>query len=192
MGAGDVAYYAVYDRVLPKLVPAEGSTTVIERDGVRESYNDGDTVTAEPYATPDSYDYWFVYGVDDFFFTGDDLKANYLAVLGDGTIEVTETEFGCGTGTHIEVIDNVTGEVVEEFYFVIFGDLNGDTLADYADATIMDDEAAGFTFFQEQPYFFRAADLNGDQFMIDFADAAIMDDVAAGFIFIDQTIGYYM
>ncbi len=192
MGAGDVAYYAVYDRVQVKLVPAEGSTTVIERDGVRESYNEGDTVTAERYATPASYDYWFVYGVDDFFFTGDDLKANYLAVLGDGTIEVTETEFGCGTGTHIEVIDNVTGEVVEEFYFVIFGDLNGDTLADYADATIMDDEAAGFTFFQEQPYFFRAADLNGDQFMIDFADAAIMDDVAAGFIFIDQTIGYYM
>ena len=63
-GTADLVLYAQYERITVKLVPIEGSTTVVDRNGVRESYNDGTDrdegaytpVNGVPYET-ESFDY---------------------------------------------------------------------------------------------------------------------------------------
>jgi len=190
MGEEDVNFYAVYARVLPKLMPVEGSTAMIERDGVIESYNDGYTVTDDLYEA-DSYDEWFVYGFEERRMRESTFE-DYIEVRGDGELVITETEEGYGTGTHIALVDNVTGEVVEEFWVVIFGDLNGNGTYNNVDIDVMADEVNGITSWQRRgpKYLFRAADLSGDGRRINNSDMDVMVDYANGIITIDQTIGY--
>ncbi len=211
--AGDLVLYAQYQRIAVKLVPVEGSTTVVDRNGVRESYNSGTDrdgnaytpVNPTPYAEPDSYDYYFIYGLE-FILKDTVLLNDYITVLGDGRIEVIHTSTlykpYVGTGTVINVYDrNDTVEttddiLVETFYIVMFGDINGDSVANSADASIIYDEALGLTGWawdadgndEYRAYKVMAADVNYDKVVVSL-DAQLVEEYALGIGEIDQIKG---
>ncbi len=197
MPAGDYNLYAVYERIPVKLVPVEGSTTMVERDGVIESYNDGYTVTPAPYDTPDSFEEWYIYGLR-VRLTEKTLLNKYVTVLGDGHIEVERvktadgTTYGSvGTGAVVKVIDNVTGEQVEQFYIIIFGDINGDADANAGDAAGVYDETNNVTSWsvessdQYRTYKVKAGNVVKDR-DINTMDGLIIKDYAVGVCDIDQ------
>ncbi len=101
----------------------EGSTTIIDRER------------------------GFIYGLDcagvnafsEYEFVTDLLAQNFVEIEGDGSLRYTYVGDNTvlGTGAMVEFINNKTGEVVETFYIVIFGDIDGDgtvTLTDAVDA----------------------------------------------------------
>ncbi len=109
---------------VPLLLKAkEGSTTIIDRER------------------------GFIYGLDcagvnawsEYEYVEDLLAQNFVEIEGDGSLRYTYVGENTvlGTGAMVEFINNKTGEVVETFYIVIFGDNNGDgtvTLLDTVDA----------------------------------------------------------
>ena len=125
--AGDMTIYPAFDRVVVTLALVAGSTAVV------------DTERATAPVTG------YIYGLRQKLKV-DALTSEYLAVEGDGRLEVTPTKYGrCGTGTKVEVIDNVENEVVEVYYLIIFGDVNGDSAIDAADISAISAEEAGIT-----------------------------------------------
>ena len=210
-GTTDLVLYAKYNRIPVKLVPVEGSTTIVDRDGVRESYNSGTDrngnaytpVNGDPYETPDSFDEYYIYGLR-FKLKDTVLLSNYITVLGDGRIEVLHVsplyKPYTGTGTQINVYDRCGTEstdddvLVETFYIVIFGDINGDSAANSADSSIIYDEALGITSWSSKRsstykgYKVMAADVNNDTKVIS-VDASLVEDYALGLGKIDQVTG---
>lgn len=125
--AGDMTIYPAFDRVVVTLKLIEGSTAVVE------------TARAETPVTG------YIYGLREKL-KDTDLTSEYLSVEGDGRLNVVTTKYNrCGTGTKVEVIDNVTDKVVEIYYVIIFGDVNGDSAIDAADISAIDAEVAGLT-----------------------------------------------
>ena len=201
-GTSDLVLYAKYNRIPVKLVPVEGSTTVVDRNGVRESYNSGTDrdgnaytpVNGDPYETPDSFEEYYIYGLK-FKLKDSVLLKNYITVLGDGRIEVIHAsplyKPYTGTGTVINVYDRLGTEettddiLVETFYIVIFGDINGDSAANSADSSVIYDEALGVTSWsskrssQYTAYKAMAADVNYDT-KVKSVDASLVEDYALG------------
>ncbi len=189
MGEEPASFYAVYESVAVKLVPMAGSTTMIERNGVIESYNDGYTVTSDPYdvAEDETFDEYFIYGLakaqrDTVLLT------KYAEVQGDGYATVTPVTRGrLGTGTLVKVYKNNPdgGEVdilVEQFYVVIFGDLDGNSLINAADKGTLVAEIGNRTWSATRtrvPYMFKAANLDGNR-LINAADKGILVRVIDG------------
>lgn len=185
MPARDLVLYAVYERVQVKLIPeqsVENCTTVIDRAGLDVSdYN------AE---TSRWYVYGLVIGVNE-----TRLHDQFIDVQGDGYAKVTvyNSNFGdkTGTGTVIDVYDNVTGKIVESFRVVIFGDLNGDARVDSTDDSIVSDEIAGTTGWSRQDefhFFKKAADLNADN-RVNVTDGSRINSHVLGSARIVQTDG---
>ncbi|MGN0547733.1 MAG: InlB B-repeat-containing protein, partial [Acutalibacteraceae bacterium] len=126
--ANNVEITPIFERVPVELKPADGSKAIITVDDDASDPKTG-----------------FVYGLDTRL-TQSKLLSDYLAVEGDGRIEVTLTKFKvCGTGTRIDVIDNVTDKVVAKYYIVIFGDINGDGDVGSLDTKMLNSEVAGKT-----------------------------------------------
>ena len=188
----DLTFEASFDRVKVMLIPKNDTcTTVIDRaGGTVDDYVEGESV-------------WYVYGLKEKL-KESVLLSDYIAVQGDGRIEIAyrQKDDGStyapytGTGTVINVYDNVTGELVESFYIVIFGDVNGDSYIHAADAAVVNDEALmanGFDnlwsvegFAGYKPYMLKAANLDGDQ-IITSTDTALIKNSALGISKIDQT-----
>ena len=191
---GGATYYAVYERVAVLLIPneAKDSTAVIDRaDG-----GDGSGIGTFAPAKFNDQSEWYVYGLQ----TNMTKRrfSNYLAVQGDGKMEIEQTDYGYGTGTVITVIDNVTGEVVEQFHVVIFGDINGDSFADSADKDLCDAEASTLTSWSKGRrtkvfYKVKAADINSStgesDGSIDSADTSVIDGASSFVLVIDQVTG---
>lgn len=162
-----------------KLVPLdENSTAMIERDKVVETYNEevvfnshSGLSTIAP-ITEEYGDYtkdpetYFVYGLAQGL-TPDDL-ADYVKVLGDGRMEIECLRSGrLGTGSVVKVYDRKGTEdttddaLVEQFYIIIFGDVNGDSVVTSSDYNAMYKSISG-----EKPltavYNIKAGDLNND------------------------------
>ncbi len=210
-GTADLVLYAQYERIAIKLVPVEGSTTVVDRDGVRESYNSGTDrdgnaytpVNGVPYEEPESFDGYFIYGLKTRL-KETVLLNQYITVLGDGRIEVIHAHESyapyTGTGTVINVYDRVgTAEtsddiLVETFYIVIFGDVNGDSVANSADVSAIEDEAIGITKWSSAKsedytrYLVMAADVNYDT-RIRTVDATLVENYSIGINKLDQVEG---
>ncbi len=191
----DLNIYANFERVTVKLIPKEGSTTVVERDGAIEknadnsvTYNRVDPVTAG------DYNEWFIYGLKEEI-TKEELLKNYIDVYGDGRIVVTPINAGTnnqsGTGTLVEVYDNVTGQVVETFHIVVFGDLDGDARINALDVSIASDEAlkaTSWSYDAAMAYRFKAANLKRDS-KINQVDVNIIDSHALKAGVINQVSG---
>lgn len=200
-----MSLYAKYDRVAVKLVPVDSdSTAMIERDGVVETWNtlaEGTTINgvtsiiepnANAYEAPEDFETYYVYGLEKGL-TAEKL-ANYVKVQGDGsyTVELSETE-SYGTGAVIKVKDNVTDSIVEEFYIVIFGDINGDAAVTVTDFMNINKElsASEPTWSASQGgvgYLKKAGDLNGDG-AITVTDFMKMNAVLSDKNVIDQKVG---
>lgn len=192
----DLELYAVYKRVIVKLVPVdENSTAMIERDGVVESYNEGYEVILDEYgyAQPAaSYEEWFVYGLTPELYQDeeqrrdtDPILSDFVKVQGDGYWVVTPTAISnvyLGTGATIDVYDNVTGELVESFYIVIIGDLDGSGQIDSNDLAIMNSEVVvgagtGWSIKGHAnyvSYMRKAAQIKSDDIDVNATDRAIL------------------
>ena len=132
------------------------------------------------------------------------LEAEYLSVEGDGKLIITPswTKFNiCGTGTVVEVYDNVTGQVVETYYIVIYGDINGDGAISATDVTGLLRETNGLTAWSVETdaadsEYNKAQVLAGDlkaDGVIDTLDAAGLKEITLAVSYVDQTTGtvYY-
>ena len=185
---GETILEVYYDRVntekTVKLIPADGSTTIIDRRGEGTA----------------NYGYsseWYVYGLDEFL-SVDNLE-NYLKVQGEGSIEITcSSERYVGTGTVISVFDSATSQLVEKFTVIIFGDINGDSDINAIDCDCVEKELNGETSWsvKESSYFDQvkvfAADVNRDG-EITYSDYEIIQNAALGYTYIEQTdfLSYY-
>ena len=200
MPAEDAAYYAVYERVKVMLIPNDDAqywagsnsncTTVIDRAG--GTVDDYDAATST----------WYVYGLTDKLRieTTYDMKRldTYVDVSGDGYYEVVDFKVkdgSVGTGTVINVYDNVTGELVESFWIIIYGDLNGDGVISNLDYTIALAEDAGETTWSRKidtenyvHYKAKAANVNGDT-IFSITDAAQINYYVLGTVRINQATG---
>ena len=180
MPASAVSYYPALKRVVVTLTIAAGSTTVI----------DTEVETADDEITG------YIYGLEDKL-TKAKLESQYISVQGDGTLRITPSweRFNlCGTGTKVEVIDNVTGETVETYYVIIFGDVNGDSGVDATDVSVITSETHGMTGWSNDAsedynecYVF-AGNLAGDDF-VTIADIEALREVILYRATIDQTTG---
>ena len=180
MPANAVSYYPALKRVLVTLTIVADSTTVIDT----EVETTDDAITG------------YIYGLETKL-TKAKLESEYISVQGDGILKITPSweRFNiCGTGTKVEVIDNVTGETVETYYIIIFGDVNGDSAVDSTDVSVINSEVLGLTTwsvegteaYNEAAVF--AANVREDEF-IDIADVSMLREVALYTAAIDQTTG---
>ena len=130
---GDITIKATYERVPVVLVnnktTEEGLNVVFNRDDENMMYIHG--------------------------FMLNDIKGQadydrYLAVEGDGYFKVVPVANGkYGTGTKIELYDNYDGALLEAYYIVIFGDVDGNADVDSNDISIVRDEAMGKTYWSD-------------------------------------------
>ena len=97
----------------------EGSTTIIDRE--RGFIYGLSCIGVDAYA---EYEY-----VEDL------IAQNFVEIEGDGSLRYTYVGENTvlGTGAKVELINNKTGEVLETFYIVIFGDIDGDGTVTYGD-----------------------------------------------------------
>ena len=185
MPAYDVTITPVFERLPVKLVPKEGSTTIIDYSG----------------------DYNFIYGLEECLTV--DRLSDYLSVENDGYFEVTCVkgyEPYVGTGAIVKLYDSIDDSLLEAFYVVIFGDLNGDSYVQAYDARIAIDEGLYLTNWSQEflcddnygfipnpdysPSKFMAANLDKDG-IINMSDWSIINSASLGTAIIDQTTGEY-
>ena len=147
--ANDITIYPVFVRVPVKLALVAESTAVVDTTAANETVNG------------------YIYGLKTKL-TKTELLDKYLSVQGDGELIVTLTKYNvCGTGTKIEVYDNVEKAVAETYYIIIFGDINGDSAVSAADSSMINDEILNVTSWSiegESDYDyckFMAADIAG-------------------------------
>ncbi len=107
--------------------------------------------------------------------TKEKLESDYIEVNGNGRIECSPTTGVLGTGTKVMVIDNSTDVVLQTFYIVIFGDVNGDGNIDSTDASVLIDYENYLVPWDTIDDFAyrKAADLNTDG-NIDSIDASLI------------------
>ncbi len=143
-----------------------------------------------------------VYGIDtigyDDVFASESyptLEDALTTTLGDEYLRITTVDAAGGyasTGAKIEVLDADKSTVLETYYFVYFGDINGDSFVDGVDAA----EVAKWDYYQDSLSTVAAvvaSDYNGDSYMdgLDFSALAEVDynqdnyptqaELAAGF-----------
>ena len=194
MPAENVTLYAVYERTKVMLVKKnETCTTVIDRSNATvDDYEDG---VSE----------WYVYGLREKI-VPNILLHSYIDVQGDGRIEIeyvktpdgTTFEPYTGTGTAINVYNNVANNLVESFHVVVFGDVDGDSLVNSTDEYIVEQEVLGNTKWslnleeneEYDPTKVFASDLNHNG-IIDSEDVQIIRDHILGIIEINQTSDNY-
>ena len=207
--AEGINLYAIYDRVAVKLVPKdENSTAMIERDGVVETYNTA--LAATPYGVTEikepnaesydaaGYETYYVYGLKVAAKVSE--LSDYVKVTGDGSYkvfnasgaEITDASM-VGTGSVIKVYDNVTDEVVEEFYIVIFGDIDGDSIISAQDISRIKYELNHRSWSKPVSeggvgYLYKAANLDLDA-MISAQDIAKLSSANNKTAEIDQITG---
>ena len=92
-----------------------------------------------------------------------------------------------GTGTVVTVTSNITGEVIDTYTIVIFGDINGDGVVNAADSITLTNCISGAQDPLEGA-FKKAANLNGDR-RINSQDQIKFGNVLSGASEIDQVSG---
>lgn len=111
-----------------------------------------------------------IYGVDTI--NGEDL-ATYLATPA-GSINIVENASGViSTGATVELLD-ATGNVVETYVFVYFGDVNMDGSVDTLDASLIEEYSAYVSDIPDE-HALLAADANGDM-SPDTLDSSLIEE----------------
>lgn len=118
-----------------------------------------------------------IYGLD----LGYANLSDYVTVT-DGTMEFTPTELGNGTGSTVKVYDNY-GDLFATYYIIIFGDVNGDCLADGRDAVEAACAVQWPSVYTENQIYAADVDKSGT---LDSDDVDIIANFAIGKDFIDQ------
>ena len=148
------------------LIPALGSTTVIDEE--RQ----------------------FIYGLAENL-NHSDLFGNYLDFEGNIYLSLESVNGDhVGTGSELKVYDRSDDSLLDSYYILIFGDLNGDGLIDSTDAGKISDAENSVVTWDSSLYalYKSAADLNGDGAM-DSADFSLIIDWENSAVTIDQVTG---
>ena len=190
-------YYAVYSRELVYLENFDANaTTVIDRNGKDIGYWAAN-YTAANFPT-DGSALWFVTGITPGRLNATTYTSRYVKAHGDGTVTVTRGFGGYGTGTLIVVTDSVTGNVVEEFYVVIYGDVDGNGQINVNDSGAVSDEINAVNtvrWSRRGSYDYckiKAADLanpNMNRISINVNDRSTLSDVVNREATLDQQTG---
>ncbi len=153
-----ITLYAVWIGVSVDMIIPEGATTVVDEDR------------------------GFIYGLKAGI-TREELLNDYLGVIGNGRLEISQGTVG--TGTVVQLIDNFNNQVLEEYQIVIFGDTNGDGLANSTDVTNIRLMNAGLLETSFNDVYTFAADLNGDN-NVNSTDVTTIRMINAGTVEYDQ------
>lgn len=118
-----------------------------------------------------------------------EFESDWVETVGHVTLAYDPEVKTLGTGTRVDVLDDF-GVVLESYYIVIFGDVNGDSNIDTGDAGLIVDYENFLIPWDPivDAAVFEAADVNGDG-NIDTGDAGIIVDVENFLLTIDQTTG---
>ena len=92
-----------------------------------------------------------------------------------------------GTGTVVTVTSNITGEAIDTYTIVVFGDINGDGIVNAADNILLTNSISGAQDPLEGAYK-KAANLNGDR-RVNSQDQIKFGNVLSGASEIDQVSG---
>lgn len=118
-----------------------------------------------------------------------DLAAQgFIDIIGKGHFVYTPRADGLGTGTTVELVRNADSKVMAVFTIIIFGDIDGDGLADARDACLADMLACGMltqSDVGDAAYF--AADANHDG-LVDAEDAFLLEQAGLFFAQVDQVL----
>ena len=123
-----------------------------------------------------------IYGVEERV-TEKMLRENYLDIVGYGTLEIDYATY-VGTGTAIKLI-NTTGEVVDTFYLVIYGDLDGDGAIGLQDIATYKRIMSGAQEEPDDSLFLLAGDLDGDG-TLTLTDVTTAKGIITGAVEYDQ------
>ena len=128
----------------------------------------------------------FVYGLA-FGVTEAALREQYLDIA-DGThIEIERVTAAIGTGTVLHLVDDTTGDELESFTVVIFGDVTGDGLLNSSDVTEIRSVNAGIITYEADSAQFFAADVTRDG-NVNSSDVTEFRNANAGISDVSQTI----
>lgn len=174
-----------------KLVPAEGYDSVVERNGIVETYYDGaNSVTTDyPYTDTDFSNY-FVYGVGR---RQEKIETfvNLFKVQGDGyaVIYAALTPKYVGTGSIIEVY-NSDNELVEKFTVVKFADVNSDGFTNAVDVSLVHCYVDGRIdrINTNNPAYLKAVDFNKNG-VIDAQDSKWLAAISLASYLVNQSTG---
>ena len=175
MPAGNVTIVPKFNRDPVKLVPMDGSDTVIDRDEM------------------------IIYGFNSDRLSESIIREKFLKVEGDGYFTITTAVEGLpfyGTGAVVKLYDNAdpSGEPIETYVIVVFGDLNGDGRINASDDSIISSEISAANFDElwsyaalpgYNKYKVMAADINDDG-LVNATDRSIISNVTLGSERIDQ------
>lgn len=130
-----------------------------------------------------------IYGFD-IGLTQTRFENEFVHIIGNGRLEYTRLKGEFGTGTKVDLIDDLSNVIIVSYTIVIFGDVNGDGGVDSIDAgAIVDYENYLVSWDPSVDVaLFKAGDLNGDG-CIDSIDAGIAVDAENYLVTIDQTTG---
>lgn len=135
----DTTLYAVWQRVPVTLAIKAGSTTVFAAEaGVH-----------------------YIYGLEEGL-SEQAFRSNFAQINGDGRLQVTMIEGNFGTGTRVDLYDNVTNDLLLTYWIVIFGDVDGDGYVSAADENLIDAAASYQSEFEYGTAAFYAADIMQD------------------------------
>lgn len=136
--SADTTLYAVWSRVPVTMVAKSGSSAIIDE-------NKG-----------------FIYGLETGI-TINGLVNSFVQIAGDGVLQRPFGHIGAfGTGSTVELVDSVTGEVLKTYQIIIFGDVDGDGLITANDAGMIRQVSSYQSSFAAGSAFEFAADLTGD------------------------------
>ena len=127
----------------------------------------------------------FLYGIE-FGVTEETLREQYLAVSGDGRLEI-ETDGAIGTGTVIRLVNNETGAVDAEYTVVIFGDIDGDGMLTPTDITALRGINARISGYAPDSVNYFAADVTHDG-DVNLTDVTTLRNVNARLTTLEQSI----
>lgn len=127
----DITLYAVWKLETVIIKPADSSSTVVDNTN------------------------HFIYGVAEKM-TKDVFEKEYIELIGDNADIEYQTGIGFGTGTIITAVDTSDGESVSTYTLVVYGDLDGDGIADGRDVLLaqmlangmLDASSVGETVFE--------------------------------------------
>ena len=155
----------VKEHIAPQLKKVDGSDTVIDET--------------------DS----LVYGFTGGLFSESDFK-KYIYAIGDDTeYEIVPTQFGYGTGTKINLVQE--GKIVKTYTVIFFGDGNGDSVFDESDIILMGLINAYLLFPEDEDPMNIALDVQKDT-VVDESDMIIAYLVNAFLGEINQTNAEYV
>ena len=121
----------------------------------------------------------YIYGLDEGYASISD----YITVTeGTGTTEFVSTALGNGTGSVLNVY-TLSGELYKTYTVIIFGDVNGDCIADGHDAVITDCIANNFGEYSDCIKYAADVDFDGT---VDQSDVQLIAGYAIGTDFVSQ------